>query len=73
MKSPRRAAVSILRAWSKGHVYADGLIERHASRNSLSSADRALLTAIGRARAAASDAAASDAAVSDAAASGAAS
>lgn len=46
MKSPRRAAVSILRAWSKGHVYADGLIERHASRNSLSSADRALLNAI---------------------------
>ncbi|MEM9237264.1 MAG: transcription antitermination factor NusB, partial [Verrucomicrobiota bacterium] len=46
MKSPRRAAVSILRAWSKGHVYADGLIERHASRNSLSSADRGLLNAI---------------------------
>ena len=46
MKSPRRAAVSILRAWSKGHVYADGLIERHASRNSLTSADRALLNAI---------------------------
>lgn len=46
MKSPRRAAVSILRAWSKGHVYAEGLIERHASRNSLSSADRALLNAI---------------------------
>lgn len=46
MKSPRRAAVSILRAWTKGHVYAEGLIERHASRNSLSSADRALLNAI---------------------------
>ena len=46
MKSPRRAAVSILRAWSKGHVSADSLIERHASRNSLSSADRALLNAI---------------------------
>ncbi|WP_193214361.1 RsmB/NOP family class I SAM-dependent RNA methyltransferase [Luteolibacter marinus] len=46
MKSPRRAAVSILRAWSKGHVYAEGLIERHASRNGLSSADRALLNAI---------------------------
>ena len=46
MKSPRRAAVSILRAWSKGHVYADSLIERHASRNGLSSADRALLNAI---------------------------
>jgi 16S rRNA (cytosine967-C5)-methyltransferase len=46
MKSPRRAAVSILRAWSKGHAYAENLIERHASRNSLSSADRALLNAI---------------------------
>lgn len=45
-KSPRRAAVSILRAWEKGHVYADGLIERHASRNELSSADRGLLNAI---------------------------
>ncbi|MFC7337238.1 RsmB/NOP family class I SAM-dependent RNA methyltransferase [Haloferula chungangensis] len=45
-KSPRRAAVSILRAWEKGHVYADGLIERHASRNDLSSADRGLLNAI---------------------------
>ena len=46
MKSPRRAAVSILRAWAKGHVYAENLIERHASRNELSSADRALLNAI---------------------------
>jgi 16S rRNA (cytosine967-C5)-methyltransferase len=46
MKSPRRAAVSILRAWGKGHAYADSLIERHASRNELSSADRALLHAI---------------------------
>lgn len=46
MKSPRRAAVSILRAWGKGHVYAESLIERHASRNELSSADRALLNAI---------------------------
>ena len=46
MKSPRRAAVSILRAWSKGHAYAENLIERHASRNDLSSADRALLNAI---------------------------
>ncbi|MGB6220719.1 RsmB/NOP family class I SAM-dependent RNA methyltransferase [Haloferula sp.] len=45
-KSPRRAAVSILRAWEKGHVYADGLIERHASRNELSSSDRGLLNAI---------------------------
>jgi 16S rRNA (cytosine967-C5)-methyltransferase len=46
MKSPRRAAVSILRAWSKGHAYAENLIERHASRNDLSSADRGLLNAI---------------------------
>ncbi|WP_367872243.1 transcription antitermination factor NusB [Luteolibacter sp. Populi] len=46
MKSPRRAAVSILRAWSKGHAYAENLIDRHASRNDLSSADRALLNAI---------------------------
>jgi 16S rRNA (cytosine967-C5)-methyltransferase len=46
MKSPRRAAVSILRAWTKGHAYAENLIERHASRNDLSSADRALLNAI---------------------------
>ena len=46
MKSPRRAAVSILRAWGKGHAYAESLIERHASRNELSSADRALLNAI---------------------------
>lgn len=45
-KSPRRAALSILRAWAKGHTYADTLIERHASRNELSSADRALLNAI---------------------------
>lgn len=46
MKSPRRAAVSILRAWAKGHTYAENLVERHASRNELSSADRALLNAI---------------------------
>lgn len=46
MKSPRRAAVSILRAWAKGHAYAENLIERHASRNELSSADRGLLNAI---------------------------
>lgn len=46
MKSPRRAAVSILRAWAKGHAYAENLIERHAARNDLSSADRALLNAI---------------------------
>jgi 16S rRNA (cytosine967-C5)-methyltransferase len=46
MKSPRRAAVSILRAWEKGHVYAESLIERHASRNELSPQDRGLLNAI---------------------------
>ncbi|GAA5481083.1 transcription antitermination factor NusB [Haloferula sargassicola] len=46
MKSPRRAAVSILRAWAKGHAYAESLIERHASRNELSAPDRALLNAI---------------------------
>ena len=46
MKSPRRAAVSILRAWNKGHAYADSLIDRHAARNDLTSADRALLNAI---------------------------
>lgn len=46
MKSPRRAAVSILRAWAKGHTYAENLIERHASRNDLSSSDRGLLNAI---------------------------
>lgn len=46
MKSPRRAAVSILRAWAKGHAYAENLIERHASRNELSAPDRALLNAI---------------------------
>lgn len=46
MKSPRRAAVSILRAWAKGHAYAENLIERHAARNELSAADRALLNAI---------------------------
>ncbi|MGJ8696087.1 MAG: transcription antitermination factor NusB [Verrucomicrobiaceae bacterium] len=45
-KNTRRAAVSALRAWSKGHVYADSLIERHAERNHLSSQDRALLQAI---------------------------
>jgi len=45
-KNVRRAAVSALRAWAKGHVYADSLIERHAERNHLSSQDRALLKAI---------------------------
>jgi len=45
-KNVRRAAVSALRAWSKGHVYADSLVERHADRNHLSPPDRALLKAI---------------------------
>ncbi|MBK1853796.1 16S rRNA (cytosine(967)-C(5))-methyltransferase RsmB [Verrucomicrobiaceae bacterium 5K15] len=42
----RRAAVSALRAWAKGHTYMDSLIERHAGRNSLSRQDRALLQSI---------------------------
>jgi 16S rRNA (cytosine967-C5)-methyltransferase len=42
----RQAAVSALRAWSKGHDYAESLIERHAQRRKLSSADRGLLQAI---------------------------
>ena len=42
----RQAAVSALRAWAKGHDYAETLVERHASRRMLSSADRALLQAI---------------------------
>lgn len=42
----RRAAVSALRAWAKGHAYMDSLIERHAAKNSLSSQDRALLQSI---------------------------
>ena len=42
----RRAAVSALRAWEKGHIYMDSLIERHAARNSLSRQDRALLQTI---------------------------
>lgn len=45
-KNIRRAAVSILRAWSKGHVYAENLIDKHARKNHLSSADRGLLNAI---------------------------
>ncbi len=45
-KNVRRAAVSALRAWAKGHVYADSLIERHAERNHLSSQDRALFKTI---------------------------
>jgi 16S rRNA (cytosine967-C5)-methyltransferase len=42
----RQAAVSALRAWAKGHEYAETLIERHAHRRMLSSADRGLLQAI---------------------------
>ena len=42
----RRAAVSSLRAWSKGHIYMDSLIERHAAKNGLSRQDRALLQSI---------------------------
>ncbi|MGB0991934.1 MAG: 16S rRNA (cytosine(967)-C(5))-methyltransferase RsmB [Akkermansiaceae bacterium] len=42
----RRAAVSALRAWAKGHTYMDSLIERHAARNGLSRQDRALLHSI---------------------------
>lgn len=45
-KNIRRAAVSILRAWSKGHVYAETLIDKHARKNKLSTADRGLLNAI---------------------------
>lgn len=42
----RQAAVSALRAWAKGHDYAETLIERHAQRRRLSSGDRKLLQAI---------------------------
>ncbi len=45
-KNVRRAAVSALRSWSKGHLYADSLIDRHARRNHLSPSDRALLNSI---------------------------
>lgn len=45
-KNLRRATVNALRAWSKGHVYAESLIERHAERNHLSAADRRLMQAI---------------------------
>jgi len=45
-KNVRRAAVSALRAWSKGHDYAESVIEKHAVRNNLSGSDRALLQAI---------------------------
>jgi 16S rRNA (cytosine967-C5)-methyltransferase len=42
----RQAAVSALRAWAKGHDYAESLVERHAQRRMLSTADRGLLQAI---------------------------
>ena len=42
----RQAAVSALRAWSKGHDYAETLVDRHAHRRMLSSSDRGLLQAI---------------------------
>lgn len=45
-KNIRRAAVSILRAWSKGHVYAETLIDKHSRKNKLSPSDRGLLNAI---------------------------
>ncbi|MEN8678557.1 MAG: transcription antitermination factor NusB [Akkermansiaceae bacterium] len=45
-KNVRRAAVSALRAWAKGHAYADSLVDRHAERNHLSSSDRAFLKTI---------------------------
>ena len=45
-KNVRRAAVSALRAWSKGHLYAESLVERQARRNHLSTSDRALLNSI---------------------------
>ena len=42
----RQAAVSALRAWAKGHDYAESLVERHAQRRMLSPSDRGLLQAI---------------------------
>jgi len=42
----RQAAVSALRAWAKGHDYAETLVDRHAQRRKLSSSDRGLLQAI---------------------------
>lgn len=42
----RRAAAAALHAWAKGHDYAETLVERHAQRYQLSSADRHLLHAI---------------------------
>jgi 16S rRNA (cytosine967-C5)-methyltransferase len=45
-RGPRRAALSVLRAWAKGHDYAASLVDRHASRQRLSPRDRGLLNAI---------------------------
>jgi len=45
-RGPRRAALSVLRAWAKGHDYAASLVERHANRQRLSPRDRGLLNAI---------------------------
>ncbi len=42
----RQAAVSALRAWAKGHDYAETLIDRHSQRRKLSPSDRGLLQAI---------------------------
>lgn len=42
----RQAAVSALRAWAKGHDYAETLVERHAHRRQLPGSDRGLLQAI---------------------------
>lgn len=42
----RQAAHAALRAWSRGHDYADTLVERHSSRYQLSTPDRHLLHAI---------------------------
>ncbi|MGB2265341.1 MAG: 16S rRNA (cytosine(967)-C(5))-methyltransferase RsmB [Akkermansiaceae bacterium] len=42
----RRAAVSALRAWAKGHAYMDSLIERQSAKNNLTRQDRALLQSI---------------------------
>jgi len=42
----RRAAHAALHSWSKGHDYAETLVERHAQRYQLSSSDRGLLHAI---------------------------
>ncbi len=45
-RNVRRAAVSALQAWARGHLYAESLIDRHARRAHLSTADRALLNGI---------------------------